>query len=80
MRLERVPSVDPQIQRMALRELRQVASAIGLNDLRCPPGNRLEALMDDRAGQCSVRNNDQWRICFVWTAAGAEEVEIIDYP
>lgn len=64
---------------MALRKLRQVGSAIALNDLRTPPGNRLEALKGDRVGQHSIRMNDQWRICFVWTDAGPEEVEIVDY-
>jgi proteic killer suppression protein len=51
-----------------------------LNDLRSPPGNRLEALKDDRRGQHSIRINDQWRICFVWRNGGAEDVEIVDYP
>lgn len=64
---------------MALRKLRQVGSAEVLDDLRVPPGNRLEALKGDRAGQYSIRINDQWRICFVWTDAGPEEVEIVDY-
>ncbi len=64
---------------MALRKLRQVGSAQSLDDLRIPPGNRLEALKGDRAGQPSIRINDQWRICFVWTDAGPEEVEIVDY-
>ena len=64
---------------MALRKLRQVGSAIALSDLRSPPGNRLEALEGDRSGQHSIRINDQWRICFVWTDAGPEEVEIVDY-
>ena len=64
---------------MALRKLRQVGSAETLDDLRVPPGNRLEALKGDRAGQYSIRINDQWRICFVWTDAGPEEVEIVDY-
>ena len=50
-----------------------------LNDLRRPPGNRLEALSGDRQGQHSIRVNDQWRICFVWTAAGPTEIEIVDY-
>lgn len=58
--------------------LRQVGSAESLEDLRIPPGNRLEALKGDRAGQHSIRINDQWRICFVWTDAGPEEVEIVD--
>ena len=62
-----------------LRKLRQVGSAEVLDDLRVPPGNRLEALKGDRAGQHSIRINDQWRICFEWTDAGPEEVEIVDY-
>jgi len=78
-RRERVPSIDPRIQRAALRKLRQLGSAASLDDLRVPPGNRLEALHGDRAGQHSIRINDQWRICFVWTDAGPEEVEIVDY-
>ncbi len=64
---------------MALRRLRQVGSAESLEDLRVPPGNRLEALKGDRVGQHSIRINDQWRICFVWTDAGPEEVQIVDY-
>ena len=76
---ERVRSIDPRILRVALRKLRQVGSAEYLVDLRVPPGNRLEALKGDRAGQHSIRINDQWRICFVWTDAGPEEVEIVDY-
>jgi proteic killer suppression protein len=70
--------LDPQIQRTALRKLRQVGSAVTLDDLRLPPGNRLERLKGDRAGQHSIRINDQWRICFTWTDAGPEEVEIVD--
>jgi proteic killer suppression protein len=54
-------------------------AATALEDLRVPPGNRLEALSGDRAGQHSIRINDQYRICFIWTADGAEEVEIVDY-
>lgn len=78
-RRERVPAIDPRTHRVALRKLRQVGSAEALEDLRVPPGNRLEALKGDRAGQYSIRINDQWRICFVWTDAGPEEVEIVDY-
>ena len=78
-RRKHVPSLDPRIQRVALRKLRQVGSAEVLEDLSVPPGNRLEALKGDRAGQHSIRINDQWRICFVWTDAGPEEVEIVDY-
>ncbi|MFB9071245.1 type II toxin-antitoxin system RelE/ParE family toxin [Citricoccus parietis] len=62
-----------------MRKLRQVGSAESLNDIRLPPGNRHEALKGDRAGQHSIRINDQWRISFVWTDAGPEEVEIVDY-
>ena len=50
-----------------------------LDDLRVPPGNRLEALKGDRAGQDSIRVNDQWRVCFCWTEGGAEDVEIVNY-
>ncbi|MDY6808409.1 MAG: type II toxin-antitoxin system RelE/ParE family toxin [Actinomycetota bacterium] len=71
--------MDPRIHRVALRKLRQVGSAESLDDLRIPPGNRLEALKGDRAGQHSIRINDQWRICFVWVDTGPEEVEIVDY-
>ena len=75
----RVPSLDPRIERVALRKLRQLGAAEVPDDLRVPPGNRLDRLKGDRAGQHSIRINDQWRICFVWTDAGSEEVEIIDY-
>ncbi|MGV9857264.1 type II toxin-antitoxin system RelE/ParE family toxin [Gordonia sp. NPDC003425] len=78
-RRERARSIDPRIHRVALRKLRQVGSAESLDDLRVPPGNRLEALKGDRAGQHSIRINDQWRICFVWAGTGPEEVEIVDY-
>ena len=78
-RRERVRSIAPRIHRVALRKLRQVGSAEALEDLRVPPGNRLEALKGDRAGQHSIRINDQWRICFVWTDAGPEEVQTVDY-
>ncbi|THF56780.1 type II toxin-antitoxin system RelE/ParE family toxin [Ollibium composti] len=61
------------------RRLRAVANAVDLRDLRSPPGNHLEALKGDRAGQHSIRINEQWRICFRWTEAGAEDVEIVDY-
>jgi proteic killer suppression protein len=64
---------------VARRKLRQLVIAGRLKDLRVPPGNRLEALKGDRAGQHSIRINDQWRLCFRWTSAGAEDVEIVDY-
>lgn len=59
--------------------MRHLDGAETLNDLRSPPGNRLEALKGSCAGQHSIRINDQWRLCFVWTEAGAEQVEIVDY-
>ena len=67
------------IEGVARRKLRQLEIAGRLEDLRIPPGNRLEALRGDRAGQYSIRINDQFRLCFRWTAAGAEDVEITDY-
>jgi len=67
------------IESVARRKLRQLEIAGRLDDLRVPPGNRLEALSGDRAGQHSIRINDQFRICFRWTASGAEAVEIVDY-
>lgn len=76
---QRVKVLDPRIQRVALRKLAMLDAAELLEDLSVPPGNRLEALKGDRAGQYSVRINQQWRICFVWTAAGPEDVEIVDY-
>lgn len=67
------------IQRIALRKLTQLSAADSLDDLRVPPGNRLEALKGNRAGQHSIRINDQWRICFVWKDGHAHAVEIVDY-
>lgn len=67
------------IAAVARRKLRQIEIAGRLEDLRVPPGNRLEALKGDRAGQYSIRINDQWRVCFRWSDSGAEEVEIVDY-
>ena len=75
-RSRRLPS---DIQNVALRNLRWLNRARMLNDLRMPPGNRLEALKGDRSGQHSIRINDQWRICFVWAAGGPRDVEIVDY-
>jgi proteic killer suppression protein len=63
---------------VARRKLRQLQIAGRIDDLRVPPGNRLGALKGGRAGQYSIRVNDQFRICFRWTAAGAEDVEIVD--
>ena len=66
-------------ERIAYRKIRQLQIAASLNDLRIPPGNRLEALSGKRKGQYSIRINDQYRICFVWIPAGPAEVEITDY-
>jgi proteic killer suppression protein len=67
------------IESVARRKLRQLEIANRLEDLTVPPGNRLEALKGDRVEQYSIRINDQFRVCFRWTAAGAEDVEIVDY-
>ena len=67
------------IESAARRKIRQLEIAGSLNDLRVPPGNRLEELAGDRRGQHSIRVNDRYRVCFRWTAAGAEDVEITDY-
>ena len=76
---QRSETLDPSIERTAFRKLAMLDAADSLNDLRVPPGNRLEALRGDRAGQHSIRINQQWRICFTWTDAGPEGVEIVDY-
>jgi proteic killer suppression protein len=65
--------------KVARRKLVYLDAAVDLNDLRSPPGNRLEALRKDRAGQHSIRINDQFRVCFVWTKEGPKDVEIVDY-
>ena len=67
------------IQRAAQRKLEILNAAVDVTDLRTPPGNRLEALKSDRAGQYSIRINDQWRICFIWRDSSAHDVEIVDY-
>ena len=67
------------IAAVATRKLTQLHAAATLDFLRSPPGNRLEALAGDRKGQYSIRINDQWRVCFVWTASGPANVEIVDY-
>jgi toxin HigB-1 len=67
------------IQAVALRKLRLLNSARRIDDLRVPPGNRLEALQGERRGEYSIRINDQWRICFVWKEGHAHQVEIVDY-
>jgi toxin HigB-1 len=68
-----------EVQNRALRKLRQLDASLSLEDLRNPPGNRLEVLKADRAGQGSIRVNDQWRICFRWSEGEAHDVEIVDY-
>ncbi len=70
---------NPAFESVARRKLRQLEIAGRLDDLRVPPGNRLEALKGDRAGQHSIRINDQFRVCFTWTPVGPEDVEIVDY-
>ena len=67
------------IERAALRKLAQLDWSTVLEDLKVQPGNRLEALKGNRKGQYSLRINDRWRICFVWTRHGPEDVEIVDY-
>lgn len=69
----------PDLLRRAVVKLTMIDNAVALNDLTRPPGNRLEALKGDRQGQHSIRINDQWRICFVWSNGGADQVEIVDY-
>ena len=78
-RRERGHGLPPQIERVALRKLTQIDRSRGLADLRVPPGNHLEALRADRAGQHSIRANDQWRVCFRWQGEDAHDVEIVDY-
>ena len=76
---QRSRKLPSEIQRIARRKLLQIDAATRLETLRVPPGNRLEALSADRAGQHSVRINDRWRICFVWREGDAYDLEIVDY-
>jgi proteic killer suppression protein len=76
---ERSSRLPGSIQEVARRKLRMLNSSRRLDDLRVPPANRLEALKGERKGQHSIRINDQWRICFRWTEAGAADVDIVDY-
>ena len=69
----------PEIQRTALRKLLMIDAAVDITDLRVPPGNRLEMLKGGRAGQYSIRINNQWRICFEWRDGRAFDVEVLDY-
>ena len=77
--LRRSRRLPADIQNVALRKLRMLNRAINLDDLRIPPANRLEKLTGDRAGQWSIRINDQWRLCFHWKTGDAYNVEIVDY-
>jgi proteic killer suppression protein len=74
-----VKKLGADVQRSALRKLRMLDAATVLEDLRVPPGNRLERLKGDRDGQHSIRINRQWRICFRWRSGDAYDVEIVDY-
>jgi len=76
---EYVRTFPPETQQMALRKLRMLNNTASLNDLRVPPANRLEKLSGSRAGEYSIRINDQWRICFEWQGGDAYQVEIVDY-
>ena len=78
-RRQRVRRLPPKLQRLGLRRLLYLDAAERLDDLRLPPGNRLEKLRGDRAGQYSIRINDQWRVCFRWRDGDAHHVEITDY-
>ena len=74
-----LPSAFRAMQTVAARKLAMLDAAKTLDFMRSPPGNRLEALKGNRAGQRSIRINDQWRVCFVWTEAGPSDAEIVDY-
>lgn len=74
-----VKRVDRTVQRATLRKLELIHAAKDVEDLRIPPGNRLERLVGDRRGQHSIRVNAQWRLCFVWRDGGADSVELVDY-
>ena len=76
---ELVHSLDSDLLRSAVRKLLILDAAEDLQDLKVPPGNRLEKLQVDRSGQYSIRINQQWRICFRWTTAGPEDISIVDY-
>lgn len=76
---QRSRKLPSDIQAVALRKLRMLNRAQSLQDLRVPPANRLERLSGDRAGQYSIRINDQWRVCFEWNHGHAWQVEIVDY-
>jgi proteic killer suppression protein len=74
-----VKKLSPELSRLTYTKLALINAAESINDSRVPPGNRLEKLSGNRAGQYSIRVNDQWRICFTWSASGAGNVELVDY-
>ena len=76
---QRVRRFSRDVEKAAMRKLRLINNAVTIQDLRIPPGNRLEALSGARSGQHSVRVNDQWRVCFSWRRGDAFDVEIVDY-
>jgi toxin HigB-1 len=76
---QRSRKLPSDIQQVALRKLRMINNSVTINDLRVPPANRLEKLSGNRAGQWSIRINDQWRVCFRWEGSDAYDVEIADY-
>ncbi|HEX3504885.1 MAG TPA: type II toxin-antitoxin system RelE/ParE family toxin [Xanthobacteraceae bacterium] len=76
---QRPKGFPPDLVRIARRKLRAIDAAVAVRDLVEPPGNRLEKLKGGRAGQWSIRINDQWRVCFVWMDDGAHDVEVVDY-
>ena len=78
-RRERVRRFPAELQRVMLRKLVQLDAATGLDDLRAPPGNRMEKLKGDRAGEHSIRVNGQWRVCFRWKQGAPHDVTIVDY-
>lgn len=74
-----VKTIDRKLRRVVLRKLELLHAVVAVEDLRIPPGNRLERLKGDRKGQYSIRVADQWRICFGWKDGGADDVELVDY-
>ena len=76
---QRSRKLPSDIQQVALRKLRMINNSVSINDLRVPPANHLEKLSGNRAGQWSIRINDQWRVCFRWEGSDAYDVEIADY-
>ena len=78
-REEYIRALDRSLQRAVLRKLELLHAAADVEDLRIPPGNRLERLTGDRRGQYSIRVNAQWRLCFTWHEGGADDVERVDY-